>query len=83
MRVQQAPQPGRQPWPWMVSMLTPAVVTTVMVVTVAVSAGMRLRVTHDPQHGRGTLLQHLDHSGTQAPATTSRRPAAGFSACGV
>lgn len=45
-----------------------------MPVVVVVSAGMGVRVTHDPQHAGGTLLQHLDHSGTQATATTSLRP---------
>jgi hypothetical protein len=35
----------------------------VMPVAVIVSAGRRMRVTHNPQHAGQTSLQHLDNSG--------------------
>jgi hypothetical protein len=39
-----------------------------------VAAGMRM--THDAQDARKTLLQHLGHSGIRAPASWPRTPLA-------
>jgi hypothetical protein len=49
------------------------VASVVVVVSVGLmSAGLGVRVAHDSQLGGGTLLQHLDHSDRQAPASQSR-----------
>src|SRR5271166_3092590 len=68
MRAQHMPQPRREP---------PASVLMLVTMNMAVVMSMpgigtaALRVVHNVQDARKTLLQHLNHSGPGAPATSS------------
>jgi hypothetical protein len=51
-----------------------AVLVLVIVFMRVVAAGMRM--THDAQDARKTLLRHLGHGGIRAPASWPRTPLA-------
>jgi hypothetical protein len=70
MRAQQVPYPGSQPGNRLITITIPMPVAVVM----PASTGMGM--AHNPQHAGQCLLQHLDHSGAQAPAngTQERQP---------
>jgi hypothetical protein len=81
MRPQQMTQPRRQAPPGMLMTMTVSV-TVLMAVIMNVAVAMHvagigaagLRVAHNAQDARKTLLQHLNHSGTSAPASGSLFP---------
>ena len=70
MRAQHMPYPGRQTRPGLV------VAVIMLVAVIVIMPGVMaviMRMAHNAQDARKTLLQHLNHSSHGVPATCSRR----------
>src|SRR5271166_2214985 len=68
MRAQHMPQPRREP---LASVLMLVTMNMAVVMSMPGIGTAALRVAHNAQDARKTLLQHLNHSGPGAPATSS------------